>query len=338
MSVWAETTNSWSSRRSNRTLTLSPITLTLLSSMAAARDLEHSQKISNSPGPSTSRNPGRGGFDPLGVPILGQEPSLDSPRGAEQQGGLSQLRVEVTVLRAHNVPRLKNVFGLKFFVTVTSQGTERKTPSIPAQRRTVRWGEGLGTFILRPSTPLILRLYAERFARRDILIGTYEMIPVESRIDTPFVLTNDDGQAGQTVTLYLTLIVSPNTTSDPIVPIDAPIIQSTETNDSPSKKAEKPSAAHDSTNPTPSTTVTGSATLSPPPDCLPSETSSTPIPPAANRRGVLLAGNTLHGAEKVMTTINISSKWEGALERIKWVMDTLSPVAEVRYDVLFMSP
>ncbi|KAH9055547.1 hypothetical protein EDB87DRAFT_1579779 [Lactarius vividus] len=285
----------------------------------------------SSPGRSASRNPGRGGFNPLFcLPIRGQEPSLDSPRDAEPQGGPSQLRVEVTVLRAHDVPRLKNVFGLKFFVTVASQGTEKKTPSVPAKRRTARWGEGIGTFILQPSTPLILCLYAERFARRDILIGSYEMIPVESRIanisviDTPFVLVNGDGHAGPTVTLYLTVIVSPNTTSDPIVPIDPPILQSTKINDSPSEVAEEPSAAQDYT-----TTATSSATLSPPPDRRPSETSSTPIPPAADRRGVSPTRSALYDAERVMTTINLSNKWEGALERIKWVMDTLGPVAEL---------
>jgi len=35
--------------------------------------------------------------------------------------------------------------------------------------------------IVQPSSRLVLRLYAERFARRDILIGTHEMIPVESQ-------------------------------------------------------------------------------------------------------------------------------------------------------------
>ncbi|KAH8993382.1 hypothetical protein EDB92DRAFT_397678 [Lactarius akahatsu] len=121
--------------------------------MAAARDLEHGQMSSNSRRPSPSRNPGRG------------------PRDAEPQEGPSQFRVDVTVLRAENVPRLKNVFRPKFFVTVASQATEKKTASVPAKRRTARWGESLGAFILQPSTPLILRLYAERFARRNILIG-----------------------------------------------------------------------------------------------------------------------------------------------------------------------
>ncbi|KAH9069827.1 hypothetical protein EDB83DRAFT_411533 [Lactarius deliciosus] len=138
--------------------------------MAAAQDR---QMFSNSTGPSASQN--------TRLPVLAQGSSLDSPPDAEPQGGSSQLRVEVTVLRADNLPKLKNVFGLKFFVTVTDQATEKKTPSVPAKRQTARWGESLGAFILQPSTPLILRLYAKRRARQDTLIGTHEMTPVESQ-------------------------------------------------------------------------------------------------------------------------------------------------------------
>ncbi|KAH9025271.1 hypothetical protein EDB83DRAFT_2555426 [Lactarius deliciosus] len=146
------------------------------------------------------------------------------------------------------------------------------------------------------------------------------------------------GESTQLVTLYLTVVVSPNATSHPMLPISAPILQPTEINDLPSGEAEKPSVPQDSTNPTRPTMTTGSSTLSPPTDRRPSET-STPIPPAADRRGVSLE-NALHGADGVMTIIELSNKWEGALERIKWVMETLSPVAEVRYrdDVVFMSP
>ncbi|KAH9009228.1 hypothetical protein EDB84DRAFT_1681710 [Lactarius hengduanensis] len=248
----------------------------------------------------------------------------------------------MTVLRAENVPRLKNVFGLTFFVTVASQAIEKKTPSVPAKRRTARWGESLGAFILQPSTPLILCLYAERFARGDILIGAHEMIPAESQIDTPFVLTNGDGQGGESVTLYLTVIVSPSTTSDPILPTNAPIIRSTTINDSPSREADEPSVAKEPTNPTRSTITTGPA-LAPPTNRLPSS-KSTRIPPAADRRGVSPAVSALHGAGEAMATINLSNKWEGTLERIKWVMDTVSPVAELHpyakmaYGLLFGIP
>jgi hypothetical protein len=46
----------------------------------------------------------------------------------------------------------------------------------------------------------------------------------------------------------------------------------------------------------------------------------------------------LYDTEEFMATINLSKTWEGALERIKWVMDTLSPVAAVRRNVLFANP
>ncbi|KAH9033680.1 hypothetical protein EDB83DRAFT_2525370 [Lactarius deliciosus] len=291
--------------------------------MAAAQRLEHGKISSNSRRPSPSRNPGGG------------------PRHAEPQEGPSQFRVDVTVLRAENVPRLKNVFGLKFFVTVASQAIEKKTPSVPAKRRTARWGESLGAFILQPSNPLILRLYVERFARRDMLIGAHEMIPVESQIDTPFVLTNSDGQGGESVTLYLTVIVSPNTTSGTILPINAPIIQSKTINNSPSGEAE-PSVAQESMNPTRSAIATGSETLSPPTDHA--SEMNTLIPPAADRRGLSPVESALDGAGEAMATMNLSNKLEGAVGRIKWVMDAVSPVAELHpyakmaYGLLFGIP
>ena len=45
------------------------------------------------------------------------------------------------VLRAQNVRRVKNLFGLKFFATVTSQATEKKTSSVPTKGAGVQWNE-----------------------------------------------------------------------------------------------------------------------------------------------------------------------------------------------------
>ncbi len=50
------------------------------------------------------------------------------------------------------------------------------------------------------------------------------------------------------------------------------------------------------------------------------------------------AENALHDANEAMTTINLSNTWEGVLGRIKWVMDAVSPVAEVRCNVLIARP
>ncbi|KAH9028886.1 hypothetical protein EDB85DRAFT_1578827 [Lactarius pseudohatsudake] len=204
--------------------------------MAAAQDSEHGKMFSNSPGPSGSRISGRG------------------TRIAESQGSLS--RVEVTVLRAHNLPRIKKRLGLerRFYVTVTNDTKTEKTKSVQIDGPTVRWDQPLGAFSTQQSSHLILRLYEKRRFHADVVIGTHETtIPVETQTEVPFVLTDDGRQAGQSnqqVTLYLTVVVSP-------------------------------------------------------------------------------AKNALRDADEAMTTINLSNTWGGALERIKWVMDTVSPVAEL---------
>ena len=41
-------------------------------------------------------------------------------------------------------------------------------------------------------------------------------------------------------------------------------------------------------------------------------------------------GFALHRADKFMKQIDRSNSWERAVRRIKWVMDTLGPIAEVR--------
>ncbi len=74
--------------------------------------------------------------------------------------------------------------------------------------------------------------------------------------------------------------------------------------------------------------------LSPPTDHVPIET-STPISSVPDvRAAVLPAENALHDADEATKAINLPSTWEGAVARIKWVMDTVSPAAEVRHGTL----
>ena len=84
----------------------------------------------------------------------------------------------------------------------------------------------------------------------------------------------------------------------------------------------------DSTRSTRSTVA--AETLSSPKDRLLGEI-TTSMPPAADgSAGMSPAKNALRNADEAMATISLSNTCEGALERIKWVMDTVSPVAEVR--------
>ncbi|KAH9029534.1 hypothetical protein EDB84DRAFT_1677068 [Lactarius hengduanensis] len=127
----------------------------------------------------------------------GKCPPQNSGRGtqiAESQGSLSQLRVQVTVIRADNVPRIKKKFSPKrrFFVTLTNHATMKKTESAPIDGQTVHWNQTLGAF----SSHIILHLYEKR----------YWYFHPDAVIDVPVVISNGDGEAGkstQPVTLYL---------------------------------------------------------------------------------------------------------------------------------------
>ncbi|KAH9060266.1 hypothetical protein EDB87DRAFT_1822157 [Lactarius vividus] len=258
--------------------------------MAAAQDRK---MFSNSSGPSASQT--------TRVPVLVQGRSSDSPPDTEPQGGPSRLRVEVTVRRQN---RGHQVFRLR--------GGRRDGARTLVHCKVLLYSPLLRLRSVQHSTT-VCTSYTTSLCET-----------LTSRVtDTPFVLTNNNdnrsGQSVQLVTLYLTITVSPNTISYPILPINAPDLQSTKINDSPSGEAEKPSLPPDSTNPTCSTVASGSGTLSP-------------------------VENVLLSAGGALATINLSNTWEGALERIKWVMDTVSPVAELHpyakmaYSLFFAIP
>src|SRR6266571_7214791 len=160
-------------------------------------------------------------------------------------------------------------------------------------------------------------------------------------VDVPFVLNNGDGQAGQSdqpVILYLTITVSANATSYPILPINATNAIATDVHvssmEQAMEQATKPTMAQDSIETTPFVVATAPESLSPPTDHVPIEI-STPIPPVHDVRAAISpAENSLRDADEATKEINLASTWEGAIARIKWVMDTVSPAAEVRHSAI----
>src|SRR6266702_5631424 len=87
---------------------------------------------------------------------------------------------------------------------------------------------------------------------------------------------------------------------------------------SPMEQATKPTMAQDPTETTPIVVATAPEPLSTPTDRTPIES----------------AENALRDTEEATKAINLPSTWEGAVARIKWVMDTVSPAAEVRHGTL----
>ena len=157
-------------------------------------------------------------------------------------------------------------------------------------------------------------------------------------VDAPFVLSTGDGQAGesdQPVTLYLTITSSANATSHPTLPINTTNTIATEVDISLVEQATEANIAHpqNSTETTPYAVAIAITPepLSPPTDHFPIET-STIIPPERDVQAAMSpAKDALQDADEATKAIDLTSTWEGAVERIKWVMDTVSPVAGVRH-------
>ena len=143
-----------------------------------------------------------------------------------------------------------------------------------------------------------------------------------SRADIPCVLENDVGKAArstQPVTLYITVNITPPNLHNrpPSIP--------TKDEDSPAEEA----------------TIPGRIQFPSPEQLLPLshhqpvETGST-IPQSREEMSPTSTKNphfALHRTDEAMkqiVPIGRSNTWERAVGRIKWVMDALSPIAEVR--------
>ena len=143
-----------------------------------------------------------------------------------------------------------------------------------------------------------------------------------SRADIPCVLENRVGEAvrlTQPVTLYITINVTPPSlcNTPPRIP--------TEDDDSPAEGATIPGR----------TQVPASEHLSPLSHHQPVETGNT-MPQSREEVSPTSIKNpriALHQADEALeriVPIDGSNTWERAVGRIKWVMDTLGPIAEVR--------
>jgi hypothetical protein len=140
-----------------------------------------------------------------------------------------------------------------------------------------------------------------------------------SRADISCVLENDVGKAARStrpVTLYITAnITPPNSYNSP------PSIQ-TEDHDSPAEEAivqgriQFPAVPEHLSHHQPADTGPITSMPQSPEEMSPTGTEN-PRP-------------ALDRADQVMKQIDRSTSWERAVGRIKWVMDTLGPIAEVR--------
>ncbi len=112
----------------------------------------------------------------------------------------------------------------------------------------------------------------------------------------------------------------------PTIP-NSPFEIPTKGDDTPAEEATKPSMAPDSGGPVQSAIPGG---VFPSPDLL-SVKSGTPMPDGqAETSPTKKALIALRRADEAKKPIDRKNTWKGAVSRIKWVMDTVSPIAEVR--------
>ena len=146
-----------------------------------------------------------------------------------------------------------------------------------------------------------------------------------------FVLDHGNGQAGQStqpVTLKLRICVSTNRTSTNISP-NIP----TKGVNNPADAAPNLTVATDSRAPDQFTNLKHPL---PPPDHFPIQ-SVTPVPQDQGEASLIEKAQVgLDRSDELEKSIDRSDTWEGVVGRIKWVMDTVSPVAGVRG--IFVSP
>ncbi|KAH8994777.1 hypothetical protein EDB83DRAFT_1022581 [Lactarius deliciosus] len=243
--------------------------------------------------------------------------------------------IHTQITESHGSRSLPTTFGGKreYFVTITYGATMKKTKkqsktrtkSVQIDGQTAVWDQRLDASIVQPSSRLTLCLYAKRLTKSDLLIGVHEMvIPVESARNISVTLGDGNGQAGQStapVTLDFTITVSADGTS----PSDPQMIP-TKGDDTPAEDVPQPTMTPDPRGPDPSSAP---GHLSHPPDHLPVE-SSTLMPQDQGETSLVEKPQiTLVRVDQVEESIDQSNTWEGAVGRIKWVMDALSPVTEL---------
>jgi hypothetical protein len=150
-------------------------------------------------------------------------------------------------------------------------------------------------------------------------------------VDMSFVLGHGEGQVGQSaqpVTLYLSITVSATSISAHI-PQNIP----TEVEGTSAEEGHQPTTTStDSRGPEQSMELVHPL---PPPDHLPVQ-GGTPMPQEQGEAPLVKEAQIgLDRVDEAKKLIDRSDTWEGVVGRIKWLMDTLSPVAGVRAIFVF---
>ncbi|KAH9953284.1 hypothetical protein BGW80DRAFT_1451619, partial [Lactifluus volemus] len=119
------------------------------------------------------------------------------------------LQLHVTVLKAHNLPRIKTPLGRKrqFYVTVADGQRTWQTRSVRSVGQRVEWNENIEAFTVRPLSAITVSLFAKSTIHKDTLIGRKDVV-CELQHELDIILSSTDGPATEPATV-LTITIAP---------------------------------------------------------------------------------------------------------------------------------
>jgi hypothetical protein len=124
----------------------------------------------------------------------------------------------------------------------------------------------------------------------------------------------------------LTISLAADSSSSTIGADNTSILIPTKVDNRPAEEATTPSEAQITMESSRATVAFTSRPLLPLTDCLPVD-GGAPSPLTAE---ISSAEGALRDTSKVMETMNLHESWRNACTKIEWVMDVVSPIAEVR--------
>ncbi|KAI0263212.1 hypothetical protein BC834DRAFT_997638 [Gloeopeniophorella convolvens] len=260
-------------------------------------------------------------------PVQQKGSESDSGTGDEKQGSPQpqSAKLKVTVVRADGLPRRGfTICKQRFFVSVTDGGTKKNTTVVSSKQRAVQWDAVLGEFTIKPSPGLTLYVFEKRRLHKDGLVGqveiSFDSLLPSSPHDLDLVVGPKDGGAPgpskqrPTIRLTVTPLESHPSTSTEAVNAAGP----RDVGVKPTERADQPE----------------------PLDAVRAETEavadrlrgadeavgdmSHPLEPLSKAMEYL--GDAPDAVERVSS---LYETWSGAVEKMKWIVDTVDVISEV---------
>jgi hypothetical protein len=157
-------------------------------------------------------------------------------------------------------------------------------------------------------------------------------------VDVSVVPSKGESSPSKPAQLHLTLALSVDPSSSTITADDTSILITTQVYNRRAEGSTILSISQHTLDFSMPTAAPPSEPLSPLTDHLLIESGATALPTADGQGEVSPFKIVLHDANDAVKTMELDDAWENVAVRIKWVVDTVSPIAEVRSTFFYLPP